>query len=66
MQLSNETKVAVGSIQAVSRLRRFAAVYESLFANQIESIEGFDLRYEDGIAVKHKTSINDALLSMQG
>lgn len=66
MQLSNQTKVAIGSIEAVERLRRFADVYEVLFADQIESIEGFDLRYEDGIAVKHKASINDALLSMQG
>lgn len=66
MQLSNETNVAIGSIQAVERLRRFAAVYEVLFADQIESIEGFDLRYVDGIAVKHKASINDAFLSMQG
>ncbi|PCJ40669.1 MAG: hypothetical protein COA71_10530 [SAR86 cluster bacterium] len=66
MQLSNDTHVAIGSIKAVERLRRFAAVYEVLFASQIESIEGFDLRYEDGIAVKHKILMNDALLSMQG
>ena len=65
IQLSNETKVVVGSIQAVGRLRRFVAVYEVLFADQIESISGFDLRYEDGIAVKHKDLINDALLSMR-
>jgi len=66
LQLNNKVEVAVGSIQPVERLRRFAAVYERLFAADIENIESFDLRYEDGIAVKHKTSINDALLSMQG
>ncbi len=66
MLISNEVEVAVGSIQAVERVRRFAAVYESLFAKQIESIESFDLRYEDGIAVKHKSSVNDVLVSMQG
>ncbi len=66
MQISNEIAVSVGSIQAVERVRRFAAVYEALFAEQIESIESFDLRYEDGIAVKHKSSSNDVLVSMQG
>ncbi len=66
MQISNEIKVVVGSIQAVERVRRFAAIYESLFARQIENIESFDLRYEDGIAVKHKSSISDVLVSMQG
>lgn len=66
MRLSNEIKVAIGSAQVVERLRRFANVFEVLFAGQIESIESFDLRYEDGIAVKHKTLMTDALLSMQG
>lgn len=66
LQLSNETKIDVGSIQAIARLRRFAEVYDGLFADQIESIEGFDLRYEDGIAVKHKTTNKDVLVSMQG
>jgi cell division protein FtsQ len=66
LQLNNDVEVAVGSIQPVERLRRFASVYEGLFAADIENIERFDLRYEDGIAVKHKTSANDALLSMQG
>lgn len=54
MQLSNEITVAVGSIQPVKKVRRFAGVYEALFARQIDAIESFDLRYEDGIAVKHK------------
>jgi len=66
MQLGNEIEVAVGSRQAVERVRRFAAVYESLFAGEINSIESFDLRYEDGIAVKHKPSMDDVLVSMQG
>lgn len=67
MRISNEVEVAIGSIQAVERVRRFAAVYEALFEKQIENIESFDLRYEDGIAVKHKSSINnDVLVSMQG
>ncbi len=66
MQLSNEIEIAVGSIQPVKRVRRFAVVFETLFAGQIESIESFDLRYEDGIAVKHKAPINDVLVSMQG
>jgi len=66
MQLGNEIEVAVGSIKAVERVRRIAVVYVSLFAREIDSIASFDLRYEDGIAVKHKSSMNDVLVSMQG
>ena len=65
MKLNNEITVAVGSIRPVEKVRRFAGVYETLFAGQIASIETIDLRYEDGIAVRHKTSMNDALISMQ-
>lgn len=65
MKFNNEITVAVGSIRPVEKVRRFAGVYESLFAGQIAAIEALDLRYEDGIAVRHKSSMNDALISMQ-
>ena len=65
MQINNGITVTVGSIRPVDKIRRFARIYESLFAGQIASIEGFDLRYEDGIAVNHKSAMNDTLLSMQ-
>mgnify|MGYP003624193623 CR=1 FL=1 len=65
MKFNNEIYVAVGSIRPVEKVRRFAGVYETLFAGQIAAIEAFDLRYEDGIAVRHKSPTTDALISMQ-
>ncbi|MAY02283.1 MAG: hypothetical protein CMQ38_04805 [Gammaproteobacteria bacterium] len=64
MQLSNEVTITVGSINPVARIRRFVRVYDELFGSQIAGIEGFDLRYEDGIAVRPKAQADTSLISM--
>ncbi len=66
VNLLNEVTLSVGSINPVQRVRRFARVYDGLFAAQMTDIERFDLRYEDGIAVAYKTvATSDVLVSLQ-
>jgi cell division protein FtsQ len=65
MTLTNNISLSVGSISPVQRVRRFARVYDSVFAERINEIERFDLRYEDGIAVAYKAPGSETLISMQ-
>jgi len=66
VKLINGVTLSVGSISPVMRVRRFARIYDTVFAAHMADIERFDLRYEDGIAVAYKTAAtNEALVLMQ-
>lgn len=66
MTLTNGADVKVGSIRPTEKVRRFASIYQDVFAGQSSAIGAFDLRYEDGIAIRPRTAVNsDVLVSMQ-
>jgi len=52
--LSNELEVKLGRVNTEKRLGRFIKAYEQNLAEKVQKIEGVDLRYTNGFAVKWK------------
>lgn len=54
IQLSNGIIVNAGNKDVVLKMKKFATVYEQLFAARADNIAYVDVRYNNGIAVKWK------------
>ena len=54
--LSDGVVVVAGRKDVTERIRRFLAIYDSQIRNDIAVIEKVDLRYSNGLSVKHITS----------
>jgi len=54
--LSNSLKIKLGRSQTETRLERFIKAYKLTLAEKTKKIEGIDLRYTNGFAVKWKSA----------
>lgn len=61
LELSDGVVVVVGRKDIRERLRRFLDIYDSRIRNDIALIEKVDLRYSNGLAVKHATQAIDGV-----
>jgi cell division protein FtsQ len=52
--LNDGIRVVAGKQDVLNRLKRFVDIYDSRIKNDIAVIEVVDLRYENGISVKHQ------------
>ncbi len=52
LQLSNGIIVNLGNQDILARLKRFATLYQKLFAERAAKVDYIDMRYSNGIAVK--------------
>jgi len=52
--LSNNITVKLGRVNVENRLNRFIKAYKAVLSERIEKIDGVDLRYTNGFAVKWK------------
>lgn len=56
LMLSNHVKVMLGRQEALTRFKRFVAVYPKIIAVSSTPMVSVDLRYPNGVAVKYKNN----------
>jgi cell division protein FtsQ len=54
LALSNGLEVLIGRDQIVEKIRRFLTIWMATLKNNISDMDGVDIRYDNGIAVRWK------------
>ena len=54
MSLSNGLEILVGRDQIIEKIRRFLIIWTAVLNNRSSDIDGIDIRYDNGIAVRWK------------
>ena len=63
MTLDNGVQVNIGNAEVVARVQRFNRLIRGGLFRGFEDIEYIDLRYRSGIAVRHRTTGDETLIS---
>ncbi len=62
--LLNGVQINIGRDRALDRLRRFVSLLDPVFIEQMAMIESFDLRYNNGIAVRKREFSREEIASL--
>ncbi|MGB4246480.1 MAG: cell division protein FtsQ/DivIB [Pseudohongiellaceae bacterium] len=63
LRMDNDVLVTIGRNDVVERMQRLVKLYDKLFYAQIDEIEAFDLRYNNGISIRNKADMPDRVAS---
>ncbi len=63
LRLHNGAEVMIGRNEVVERMQRFVSLYDRHLYSQLDQIEAFDLRYNNGISIRKKTDMPVGIVS---
>lgn len=63
LRLHNGAEVMIGRNEVVERMQRFVSLYDRHLYSQLDQIETFDLRYNNGISIRKKTDMPVGIVS---
>ncbi len=63
LRLHNGAEVMIGRNEVVERMQRFVSLYDRHLYSQLDQIEAFDLRYNNGISIRKKADMPVGIVS---
>ncbi len=63
LRLHNDAEVMIGRNEVVERMQRFVSLYDRHLYSQLDQIEAFDLRYNNGISIRKKADMPVGIVS---
>lgn len=63
LRLHNDAEVMIGRNEVVERMQRFVKLYDRHLYSQLDQIEAFDLRYNNGISIRKKSDMAVGIVS---
>ncbi len=63
LRLHNDAEVMIGRNEVVERMQRFVKLYDRHLYSQLDQIDAFDLRYNNGISIRKKSDMPVGIVS---